>query len=188
MEEFLTNNTSAIFALAGTFIGAFTTGLINYFLKTKETKLRLTEKLLDKKLDAHESLINTVNLIRSMVLLGGEDSKGELKRCPLIMNSKKNMNDFLEQFMIMQNNSDKWLSSSIKREISFFLDYFVNLNEDCRNSADEEIQEVGVIIRNDFIDIAIRLEDCAHKFFNKDMLRLKYKTDRNWHKYSVKKP
>ena len=83
------------------------------------------------------------------------------------MNSKKNMDDFLEQFMIMQNNSDKWFSSSIKREIGFFLDYFVNLNEHCRNSADEEIQEVGVIIRNDFIDIAVRLEDCAHNFLTK---------------------
>lgn len=39
------------------------TGIINYVSKTKESKLRLTEKLLDKKLMAHESLINIANLI-----------------------------------------------------------------------------------------------------------------------------
>ena len=184
MEEFLIKNASAVFALIGALMGTFITGVITYKTKTKEAKLRITEKLLDRKLAAHESLINTVGIIRSMVLLGGEDERGELLRCPLIMESRKNMDDFLAHFNKVQNESDRWLSTKLKKEISFFLDYFVNLNVHSKNGTDEALQSVGAIIRNDFIDIALELENCAHEFFNNDMLKLIYKTDRGWHKYS----
>ncbi len=186
MNAFLTSNAPAIFALAGVIFGTLVTGMISYLSVTKEMKLRLTEKLLDKKLAAHESLLNIVGLIRTMILAGGEDEKGELKRHPLIMDSKVHMSDFLDQFNAVHNTAERWLSSPIKKEVSFFLDYFVNLNEHSRNSSDEALRESGVIIRDDFIDIALRLENCAHVFFNKDMLKLNYKTDRNWHKYSTK--
>jgi len=66
MEEFLTSNTSAIFAIAGAILGSSITGFLSYLSKTKEARLRLIEKVLDKKLDAHESLINIVGLIRSI--------------------------------------------------------------------------------------------------------------------------
>lgn len=184
MEEFFIQNASAIFALLGAAVGAFITGLISYAAKTKESKLRITEKLLDKKLEAHESLLSIVSWIRTMVLLGGEDSQGELKRCPIIMESQKNKNEFLEAFVSVQNRCDRWFSASVKREVSFFLDYFVNLNEHARDASDLSLQEAGVIIRNDFIDIASTLEGCAHQFFDNDLLKLNYKTDRGWHKFT----
>src|SRR5690606_7469999 len=98
----------------------------------------------------------------------------------------KNKDDFLEAFVSVQNRCDRWFSASVKREVSFFLDYFVNLNEHSRDASDNSLQEAGVVIRNDFIDIASSLENCAHQFFNKDLLKLNYKTDRNWHKYTPK--
>ena len=90
MDEFLIKNASAIFALIGAILGTTITGTITYATKTKEAKLRITEKLLDKKLAAHESLINLVGIIRTSVILGGEDENGELNRCPLIMQNRKN--------------------------------------------------------------------------------------------------
>ena len=184
MEEFLVKNASAVFALSGAIVGALITGLINYATKTKESKLRVTEKLLDKKLEAHESLLSIVSCIRTMVLLGGENCQGELKRCPVIMESQKSKDEFLEAFVSVQNRCDRWFSASVKREISFFLDYFVNLNEHARGASDNSLQEAGVIIRNDFIDIANALENCAHQFFDKDLIKLNYKTDREWHKFT----
>ena len=183
MEEFLSDNATALFALVGVLAGSLATGLLNRSIKKQEAKLRLTEKLLDKKLEAHESLITIVNWIRTMVLLGGQDEMGELRRCPFIMKSQENKNDFLSLFTEMQNKHDRWFSANVKREISLFMDYFVNVNEHSKDSTDVALQNAGVIIRNDFIDFALSLENCAHEFFNKDMLKLKYKTDRRWHKY-----
>lgn len=187
MEEFITQNSNAIFALIGTLLGTCVTGAINYFTKTKETKLRLAEKLLNKKIEAHESLIRLIGLIRSMVLKGGQTVDGDLIRFPKIMESRESMEIFLDQFNLVQSNCDRWFSANLKREMSFFLDYFVNLNEYSRLAEDEAIQDAGILIRTDFILIANSLEDIAHDFFNKDMIRLKYKTDRKWHKYPIKK-
>lgn len=187
MAEFLINNASAVFALLGALSGAIVTGVINFSLKKRETKLRITEKLLDKKLDAHETLIEITNVIRSMALLGGKDHDNELKRSPLIMQSRKNMDDFLTELMKVQTKADRWLSAAAKREVSLFLDYFVNLNEYARNSSDTALQEAGVLVRNDFLDFALRLENCAHDFFNRDLMKLKFRTDRGWHKYPKEK-
>lgn len=187
MAEFLISNASAVFALIGALSGAIVTGVINFSLKKRETKLRITEKLLDKKLEAHETLIEITNVIRSMVLLSGKDHDNELKRSPLIMQSRKNMDDFLTELMKAQTKTDRWLSAAAKRETSLFLDYFVNLNECSRKSSDTALQEAGVLVRNDFIDFALRLENCAHNFFNKDLMKLKFRTDRAWHKYPKEK-
>lgn len=187
MTEFLFENASAVFALIGVLSGAVTTGLINYLLTKKETKLRIIEKLLDKKLEANENLIDIANLIRTMVLLGGVDHNKTLKRSPLIMQSRKNMDDFLLKFTSVQNKADRWLSAPVKREVSLFLDYFINLNELSRDSSEAALREAGVLIRDDFIDFAQRLENSAHDFFNNDLLKLKYKMDRDWHKYQKEK-
>lgn len=185
--EFLMKNASAIFALAGVLSGALITGAISYLLKTKETRLRLTEKVLDRKLGAHERVIDIANLLRSMVIIGGDDNDGELKRTPMILKNRKNMDDFMAEFMKMQTEADRWLSARVKREISLFIDYFVNVYEHFRYSTDESIQEAGVFVRNDFIDFSLRIENVAHEFFNNDLLKLRFKTDRDWHKYPKEK-
>ena len=187
MAEFLIDNATAVFALIGAFSGAIITGIINFSLKKRETRLRITEKLLDKKLEAHETLIEITNVIRSMVLLGGKDHNDELKRSPLIMQSRKNMDDFLTELTKAQAKADRWLSVDAKREVSLFLDYFVNLNEYSLKSSDKALQEAGVLVRDDFIHFALRLENCAHDFFNRDLMKLKFRTDREWHKYPKEK-
>jgi hypothetical protein len=118
-----------------------------------------------------------------MVFLRGEDQKKELKRCPLIMQSRRNMDDFLSELMRLQTKTDSWLSATVKREVTLFLDYFVNLYEQSHASSDEALKEAGVLIRTDFIDFAARLEGCAHDFFNKDLMKLKLRGDRGRHKY-----
>jgi hypothetical protein len=185
--DFLMQNSSAIFALIGALSGALVTGFINFMVKKREVKLRIAEKLLDKKLEAHEALIELTSWIRSMVLLGGKDQNQELNRSPFIMQSQENMSDFLLQLNKVQSKIDRWLSAASKREVSLFLDYFVNLNEYAQNASGESLQRAGALIRNDFIIFALRLENCAHDFFNKELMKLRFRTDRNWHKYPKEK-
>jgi hypothetical protein len=181
--EFLHENASAVFALAGVLSGVIIAGFINCLLKRRDTRSRIGEKLFDKKLEAHESLIDIVNVIRSMVLLGGEGQKKELKRSPLIMQSRRNMDDFLSELMKLQTRADSWSSAAVKRELALFLDYFVYLYEQSHNSSDEALKEAGVLIRSDFIDFAARLEASAHDFFNRDLMKLKFRRDRGRQKY-----
>jgi hypothetical protein len=183
MEEFLAESAYAVVALAGVLFGAMIACFINHLITARENRSRIGEKLFDKKLEAYENLIDITNVIRSMVFLGGEDQKKELKRCPLIMQSRRNMDDFLSELMRLQTKADSWLSATVKREVTLFLDYFVNLYEQSHASSDEALKEAGVLIRTDFIDFAARLEGCAHDFFNKDLMKLKFRGDRGRHKY-----
>lgn len=53
MEELLVKNASAVFAIIGGLLGAIVTGLFGFYGKSRETKLKLAEKIVDKKLEAH---------------------------------------------------------------------------------------------------------------------------------------
>ncbi|SFI66416.1 hypothetical protein SAMN05216206_2690 [Pseudomonas guineae] len=181
--EFLQKNASAIFALLGVISGSLLTGVFSYISKARETKLRITEKVVDRKLQAHDNLIDFLGQIRTMLLLGGWDGEKELKRTPLPMNGQQELSDFLVNFSSMRNSSERWFSFGLKREISLFLDYVVSLNELVRTASDEKLQEIGALIRYDFIEFAVKIEDSAHDFINKDLLKLDHKTDRKWHKY-----
>jgi hypothetical protein len=181
--EFQVVNASAVYALGGVLSGLIIAGFINCLLKAGDRKARIGEKLFDKKLEAYESLVNIANVVRSMVLLGGENQKKELKRSPLIMQSRRNMDDFLSELMKLQVKADIWLSAAVKREVALFLDYFVSLYEQSHDSSDEALKEVGVLIRSDFIEFAGRLEVCAHDFFNRDLMRTKFERNRGRQKY-----
>lgn len=185
LKDFLITNASAIFAITGAVIGATLTGLINYFSKTKDVKLRIIEKLIDKKLLAHEKIINLIQKIRTMRHLGGFDENNDAKRCPIVMYSHENMDNFLDDYMTTIKESERWLSAPLKQELNFFVDYFNTLRHWAQNSTDENMQKAGILIKYDFITIASSLENSAHNFFNEDMLKLNYKTDRNWHKYKL---
>lgn len=180
---FLQKNASAIFALLGVISGSLLAGIFGYLSKSRETKLRITEKVVDRKLQAHDNLIDFLGQIRTMVLLGGWDGENELKRTPLIMIGQQELSDFLVNFSNMRNSSERWFSFGLKREISLFLDYVVSLNELVRTASDEMLQEIGGLIRYDFIEFALKIESSAHDFINKDLLSLDHKTDMKWHKY-----
>ncbi|OBT08549.1 hypothetical protein A9264_04765 [Vibrio sp. UCD-FRSSP16_10] len=46
------------------------------------------------------------------------------------------------------------------------------------------LPRLGVALRNDFIDISSRIEDAAHDFINNDVVKINFKTDRRWHKFT----
>ncbi len=181
--EFLQKNASAIFALLGVISGSLLAGVFGYISKSRETKLRITEKVVDRKLQAHDNLIDFIGQVRTMVLLGGWDGERELKRTPQTMIGQQEFSDFFVSFSSMRNSSERWFSFGVKREISLFLDYVVSLKELVRTASDEQLQEIGSLIRYDFIEFAVKIEDSAHDFINKDLLKLNHKADRKWHKY-----
>lgn len=54
MEQIIKDNASAIFALLGTLAGATLTFVGTWILQSQEARNRLLEKVLDKRIQAHE--------------------------------------------------------------------------------------------------------------------------------------
>ena len=61
----------------------------SWFLRKRDYDLKLWEKIIDRRIDAHESLISIALEMRVMIALGGIDSNGEVRRAPNVLQSKE---------------------------------------------------------------------------------------------------
>ncbi|OBT08550.1 hypothetical protein A9264_04770 [Vibrio sp. UCD-FRSSP16_10] len=102
MAELLIKNASAVFAILGVLLGAIVTGLFGYFGKSRETKLKLAEKIVDKKLDAHDQIINLANSMRTMCVVEGDHEGTELPRYPALFANRHQFDDFLSYLSQVQ--------------------------------------------------------------------------------------
>ena len=186
MEQIIRDNASAILVLLGTLAGATLTFFGASILQSQEARNRLLEKVLDRRIQAHEKIIELSKLLRRIESLGYAEKKGELARTPSVMGSPEIFNDFLLKFSQTGTDSSTWLSTEVTRELYFVQDYFVNLYEFLRNVKPEKFPEIGRVIRQDFIDFSSSLEKLAFDFFAKDLTKMKLNNLTEWHKYPVK--
>ena len=186
MEQIIKDNASAIFALLGTLAGATLTFVGTWILQSQEAKNRLLEKVLDKRIQAHEKVIELSKFLRQMTSLGYAEKDGGLARTPVIMMSHESFDDFLLKFSQSGADSSTWLSTEVTRELNFVQDYFVNLYEFLRNVQSDKFPEIGRVIRQDFIDFSSSIEKLAFDFFAKDLTKMKLNDLHQWHKYPVK--
>ncbi len=181
--EFLEAHVNLVIALGGAVGGAFISLVVGWLLRKRDYDLRLWDKLLERRIQAHENLIKVALEMRVMVALGTVDAEGEVIRAPQVLVSQE---EFEQWFASAINNclaGSTWLSIDAKREASFLQDYLVTLHLHLQPIASEDYLSVGSIIRQDFIDISANLERVAFRFFEKDARRLKLSNLDEWHKY-----
>jgi hypothetical protein len=185
MEQIIRDNISAIFALLGTIAGATLTFVGTWILKNREAKTRLLEKVLDRRIQAHENVIELSKMFRVMTSLGYTENDGELARTPVVMASRDSFNEFFSKFSHTGNESTTWLTTEVTREYNFVQDYLINLYEFLRDTDSNLFPEIGRLIRQDFINFSTNLEKLSFKFFTRDLTKWKLNDLTKWHKYPV---
>jgi hypothetical protein len=187
MPEFLTHNIAALLALAGVLVGGLVTGgisLLNaWVMRNRDFKLKLWEKILDRRISAHEAVLEISLKMRLMVSFERFDSAGELVRAPLVMRSKEEFDEWLGEFAEKSLPATTWLSTAVKRELSFVQDYLVTLHTKLADVPQQHCATVGIFIRKDFIDLSAELEKTAFKFFKSEVQALQLNDLADWHKY-----
>ncbi len=186
MEEFLDKYSTALFTLAGALLGALASFLTASVMAQKEIRLRLREKLLDRRIEAHERIIELSHSMRAMRALGGLDNEGELARAPAVLISKEVFDEWFMYFYKIMTTTSNWLGTSLTHELNLLQDYLVNLNEFLRQVPVENYPRVGQIIRQDFISFSASIEKLAFEFFTNDLEKLRISPLPKWHKYPVK--
>jgi hypothetical protein len=166
MIDFIEKNSAAIFTVLGFIIGALVSFIGNWLLKKKELVLRLREKVLDKRIQAHENIIQLSISIRTMNILGFENKQGELSRMPYMFSSRKHFDEWYMLYNELTATSTTWLSTELTRELNLFQDYIVNLYEKIKLMTDSNITVLGTIVRQDFIDFSSSLEKFSFKLFS----------------------
>jgi hypothetical protein len=183
LEDFLRQNTSAVFALIGALGGSLISYIGSFLLKKREFNLQLWGKLIDKRIEAHENVIVIALEMRVMVALGGFDNDGELRRAPQVLISKEEFDRWFTRFTQLTLRGTTWLTTDAKRELNFVHDYLVNLHLNLSNIASEKFLLVGEVVRQDFLDLSSSLEKNSFGYFEDGINTLKLDSLEKWHKY-----
>lgn len=162
-----------ILSFVGVIIAAFLAFFSSSFLKKKETLLKISEKILDKKLEAHENVLQLAKYLRSTISDNKFTLERELITYPIILANKENYLDWKKDLFIKSNSNSHWLSNDVIKEIYFIQDYFVNLDKTLENIPDENIEKIGIILKNDFVNLSNNLEKSILKYFEKGWKDLK---------------
>lgn len=185
MLKFIENNATAIFALIGTFVGGLTSFLATWGLRRSELRLRLREKILDKRIDAHERIIQVVKPMRTMVVLENQAPLSDLARAPYFFKDRKTFEEWYFAFASTANQYSTWLTIEVTRELYYAQDYLVNLHEFLKQVDSSKYFEIGALIRDDFVDLSSSIEQLAFDYFTKDLGTFRINDLRQHHKYDI---
>ncbi len=183
MEEFIQRNSSAIFGLLGVFGGGAISFVTAWLLRKRDYNLRLWDKLLDRRIKAHENVITLAIEMRVIVAVGGVEDNGEVARAPQMLVSKDEFENWFIRFTQLTQGGSTWLSTETKREFNLVQDYLVTLHQYLVGVSSDDYLEIGRIIRHDFIHLSSELEKRAFNFFEHDVHQLKLNKLNEWHKY-----
>ncbi|SEJ16735.1 hypothetical protein SAMN05192553_102728 [Cyclobacterium xiamenense] len=169
--------------MLGVLLGVGLTSFVNWKLKSKEAHLRILEKIFDKRLQAHEEVLEISRLLRTTVSTKSADEGDNVITYPVIISSREEFDQFIRRFYELVNYNTHWLDIEVFRELNFIQDYIANVDILLKESNDDSFKEVALIIKSDIIDLAASLEEITMTFFDKDIYAIKIKTKKQHHKY-----
>lgn len=174
---------SALIGLAGVGMGVIVSAVVNFQLKSKETRLRLLEKIFERKIAAYEQMIEIVTDLRTMTSANEVDENGNLVSYPSCLNSKNEFETFYNETALKFHKASYWLEIEIIREMNFVIDYLIQINITLDSNPDNSIKQIRQIAKQDFIEQTSNLEKHIANFFKRDIFTLKQNKDIKWHKY-----
>lgn len=183
---FFSANASAIFALVGALGAGALSAATAFIVKRREFDLSLTAKLFERRIAAHEKVIEIATEMRVMVPLGGSTTDGEVRRAPNVMMSRESFDDWLASFTQRSLGGTSWLSTNAKRELNLVQDYLLTLHMHLGGVPNERYPDLGALIRQDFIDLSSSLEKQSFEFFRTGVRQLQLDSLDKWHKYERK--
>ena len=188
MKEIIIQNIPTIFSLIGVIIGAILAHASNWILKTRETKLLVTKTLIDKRIEAYEKIIAIAKVLRITVSTYEKDYDSNLITYPRCLEDNESFELLFKTASTAINDSSHWLDTQTTRELGLVQDYLATLsiyvrNINQSNNADFVLKDLGIIIKQDFIDLSSSLEKVIFKSYPQNLINLKTNYSFDWHKY-----
>lgn len=181
--DFATQYAAAIFGIVGVLLGAVLSFAMQWRLSKRDYDLRVWDKLLDRRVSAHEAIIGIALQMRVTMALGGFDDDGELMRIPAVMRSKEDLDDWVTVAITKANAASPWLTVGTTREVYHLQDYVTTLVQTTASTSPDAFRQLAQLVRTDLIDISESLERAAYAFFERDIRRLKLRDLGEGHKH-----
>jgi hypothetical protein len=179
------SSTAAVIGLVGTIAGVIIGQLFEILRGSMESKRRQREKIIDRRIAAHEAMLALADALVLMNNLSDKVQKksdDDLPRGPKILQDKATFEQWLAgDFVNYWQKSHVWLSTPTKRELNLLQDYLANLYKIVVLQPDEkDLAELANNVREDFIDFGNRIRKSALTFLS---VRLNLKDLNDWHKF-----
>lgn len=168
-----------VFTLLGVMIGTILSFITSWLLKSRETKLKISTQLIEKRIEAHEKVLILAKSMRATFSLDKVNAESEYITYPLIFHNKTNYQDWRNNFFFITNEHSHWLGRDILRELFYIQDYIVNLDKRINKLPEENYISIGVILKADFVYMAENLEKNVVDYFERGWKTLKIQSKRS---------
>lgn len=182
--EFINSLIIAGIGLTGVILGAVISNIITWKLKSKESRLRIKEKIFDRRLKAHEDFLEITKLLRTTVSTHEMDDETYFITYPGMLSSKEIFKDFLFKFHNIANYNSHWFEEKLRKEIFFTQDYLQNVQLHLNDIPEENCIDYAKILKTDFKDLADSLEEKTVDFLLIDIHRINIKPNNREFQYS----
>ena len=180
--------TAAAIGAGGALLGVSVSQLLEIFRLNRTSAMRQKEKIIDKRITAHETIIE---LSESMIAAVMPDIKMEVPedtekpiRAVGVLWEKSMFENWWSNIFYSCYRHHMWLAPKPLKELNLIQDYIVNLNRIISQIDDNELKRLSVIVRPDFISLSGNLRREAINYLSKDAINFKLKDLNRHHKYA----
>ncbi|GHC65527.1 hypothetical protein [Ulvibacter litoralis] len=184
-SEFINSLIIAGIGLTGVILGVIISNIITWKLKSKESRLRIKEKIFDRRLKAHEDFLQITKLLRTTVSTNETDDETYFITYPGMLSSKAMFEDFLYKFHNAANYNSHWFEEKLRKEIFFTQDYLQNVQIHLKDIPDENCIEYAKILKTDFKELADLLEEKTIDFLLIDIHKINVNPKNREFQYSM---
>lgn len=173
---------AAVIALTGAITGFISSQIMEYFRTNKESRNRQKERLIEKRIAAHELIMELSQDMIAMKPVRAE-SNDNFPRGPWVLESIQSFEAFYQKFIEIHSRSSTWLYIDTKRELNFCQDYLLSLYGYINNHNEIDLEQFSNDIRQDFINMSENLRKTSMDYLANEMPKLKFDDLNLWHKF-----
>ena len=170
--------------LLGVIIGVAVTSFTNWKIKSKESRLRILEKIFDRRLQAHEDFLEVPKFLRAVITTKETDHNGILRTYTGVLATKEMFESFLGKYFEKVNFNSHWFENELNREVWITQEYLQNINNLVDKNPEDKWLQFAEIVKPDFTMFAKKLEDLTLAFLQIDIHNVKDKRNPDKFEYS----
>jgi len=184
----LPTNAQLLLPLVFSFFGGLISLLFQPIIARLNKRLELTgrawERVQDRRLDAYEALLALAKNLK-ITSTTGRHENGFLETKTVHLDNKESFENVMSLFIELESIWIDWVDDRTSQHTKYLADYFQNLRIVVDQIDETDMDEIAVLLKPDFVDLASQTTRIAHDFFSKiDKRRLKIRGNG---KYRLKK-
>lgn len=172
--------------LLGAIIGGLIASLSNWLSINKEAKVRIHERLFERRIQAYENVVSFARKLNSVVQTDNIGEDGYVKTYNGFLQDQDHFNALKKMLYQANDPLSYMLDIKVVRELRYIQDYFGNLQKVLDENDISNYPKVAVEIQPDLRELSENLRKSADKFFENEITSLNIKPQKGSPKLTEK--